>query len=374
MLSRCSRWPWACCSSSSAARSSSDSAEGPIRPRPKRRQPTRRWAPARWRSPRTAGARPVTVDGPSVLVSAAVPYGTRIPVVGGLPTCAVMYITASGFPPSVTGTVEQCSVGGCAHAFPVTFDANGDARFQYLVRDDFAAAFAPPSTCRADAAPCVVTVSASEMRAHFTTVFHDAAPAERRVTLTPGAEGLVDGAPVRVAVTGFEGGEQVQAMLCAAPDTFGSTRCGAPGPLAQFTIGADGTGTATLTLREGRVGSDGARCTRGSGPCGIVVVDPLGGTRGRRGVRVRDRAGRELRTRPARDRARRRRSHCSRWPRSSCAPPTGANRARRTRPSSTGPRFSTDRVTAGEGRRLDVAHQLSRPHSPSASPPRPTFQ
>jgi Neocarzinostatin family len=226
------------------------------------------------RSPSTAGARPVSVEGPSVLVSAAVPYGTRIPVVGGLPTRTVMYITASGFPPSATGTVEQCSVGGCAHAFPVTFDANGDARFQYLVRDDFAAAFAPPSTCRADAAPCVVTVSAPEMRAHFTTVFHDAAPAERRVTLTPGAEGLVDGALVLVTATGFEAGEQVQAMLCAAPDTFGSTRCGAPGPLAQFTIGADGTGTASLTLREGRVGSDGARCTRGSGPCGIVVIDP----------------------------------------------------------------------------------------------------
>jgi hypothetical protein len=214
-----------------------------------------------------------SLDG-AVLVSAAVPYGTPVPVVGKLPSRGVIDITASGFAPSVTGTVEQCGVGGCANAFPVTFDANGDARFQYLVRDDFAAALAPASSCRADATPCVVKVSASEKTAYFTTVFHDAAPVARRVTLTPGAAGLIDGAPVRVSATGFEAGESVQAMVCAPPDTFGSTRCGAPGPVAQFTIGADGTGTATLTLREGRVGSDGARCTRGSESCGVVVVDP----------------------------------------------------------------------------------------------------
>jgi hypothetical protein len=217
-----------------------------------------------------------SLEGPAIVVSAAVPYGTPAPVVDRLSSRSVIDITASGFAPSATGIVQQCGTGGCANAFPVIFDAKGEARFQYLVREDFARAWNSLSTCRAEATPCVVKVTASEQTAHFTTVFRDAAPPARRVTLTPGSGGLVDGAPVRITATGFAPGEWVQAMLCAAPDTFGSTRCGAPGPVAQFTIRSDGTGVTTLVLREGRVGSGGARCGRGAQPCAVVVVDVRG--------------------------------------------------------------------------------------------------
>src|SRR5512132_1776581 len=47
---------------------------------------------------------------PSALVSAAAPYGTPAPMVGTLPSRGILDISASGFPPSVTGTVQQCGV------------------------------------------------------------------------------------------------------------------------------------------------------------------------------------------------------------------------------------------------------------------------
>jgi hypothetical protein len=48
-----------------------------------------------------------------------------------------------------TGVIEQCSIGGCSNPFPVSFDLDGRARIQYLVRDDFASGFEAPSSCRA---------------------------------------------------------------------------------------------------------------------------------------------------------------------------------------------------------------------------------
>src|SRR3954468_22124093 len=72
-----------------------------------------------------------SLEGPTVLVSAAVPYGTPMPIVANLPRRTVLFVTASGFPPSAIGRVEQCGVGGCANDFPVIFDANGETRFQY---------------------------------------------------------------------------------------------------------------------------------------------------------------------------------------------------------------------------------------------------
>jgi hypothetical protein len=200
-------------------------------------------------------------------------YGWTLPVVDRLPARSVLRITATGFDPNASGLVEQCTVAGCANAFPVLFDANGTARFQYLVGEAFATAFDPSSTCRANAPPCAVHVHGQDSSAFVTTIFRDGAPPARRVAVTPSARGLSDGKPVRVEAAGFTPGERVQAMLCAAPATFGSTHCGAPGPVSPFTIGADGTGRTELVIREGRVGSAGASCGRGA-TCGIVVAHP----------------------------------------------------------------------------------------------------
>ncbi len=197
-------------------------------------------------------------------------FDTDQPLVDGLPARSVLRITATGFETNGTGFVEQCMVTRCANQFPVVFDLNGVARFQYLVSDTFAAVSGPESTCRADAPPCVVHVRGNGHSAFLTTFFRDAAPAPRRATVTPGPRELAVGDHVQITATGFTPGERVQAMLCAAPATHGSERCGAPGPVSSFTIDARGSGRTELEIRAGRVGSDGAHCGRGA-TCGIVV-------------------------------------------------------------------------------------------------------
>ena len=62
-------------------------------------------------------------------------------------------------------------------------------------------------------------------------------------------------------------------MLCVAPATHGRKRCGAPGPVSSFAVGADGSGRTELVMRAGAVGSDRAVCGRGA-KCGIVVSQP----------------------------------------------------------------------------------------------------
>jgi len=226
----------------------------------------------------TATTSPATVatrapyDGVDVHVDAGPidAFDTDQPLVDGLRGRSVLRITATGFETNSTGFVEQCTATRCANQFPVVFDINGVAHFQYLVSDTFAAAFAPDSTCRADEPPCVVHVRGNGNSAFLTTFFRDAAPEPRRTTVTPNPLDLVVGDQVRITATGFNPGEPVQAMLCAAPATHGTERCGAPGPVASFTIGANGSGRTELEIRAGRVGSDGVSCERGA-TCGIVV-------------------------------------------------------------------------------------------------------
>jgi hypothetical protein len=221
----------------------------------------------------TVGSAADSIEGPDVYMQASTVagYGSTPEGVDRLAGQSVLRITAKGFEPNSTGLVEQCTVAGCANAFPVLFDATGGARLQYLVGDAFAAEFEPPSRCRADEPPCVVHVHSNDDSAFLTTFFHDVAPGPRSVAIEPSAGSLADGTRVRVTVAGFNPGERVQAMLCAAPDTFGPTRCGAPGPVSSFTIGAGGRGRTVLVIREGRVGSAGVACGRGA-TCGIVVA------------------------------------------------------------------------------------------------------
>jgi len=241
-------------------------------------------------TPRPAGITVTTAEATTTPTTAAVPraaldsvevhvdagpndaFDVEVPIVDRLPARSVLRVYATGFDPNGTGFVEQCSVARCGNAFPVVFDSNGASRFQYLVSDAFAAGFEPPSTCRRDEPPCVVHVRVNGYSAFLGTLFHDGAPAPKLVTVTP-ARPLVAGERVRIAVAGFNPGERVQAMLCAAPATYGPERCGAPGPVSSFTIGADAVGRTSLVVRAGRVGSEGASCGRGT-TCGIVVAYP----------------------------------------------------------------------------------------------------
>lgn len=219
-----------------------------------------------------SAAAQVPSDGPEVFIAAAVPdaYGSPMLTVDRLEERSVLRVTVIGFEPETTGIIEQCSVGGCSNPFPVSFDVDGRARFQYLVRDDFARTFESPSRCRAGQPACVVYIHSGDRQAFLNTVFRDPAPPARQVNVEPNRFELVDGAGLRISVTGFAPGERLQAMFCVAPHTYRKAGCGAPGPVASFTIGADGVGRTTLAAYEGRVGSGGGSCG-GSAQCGIVV-------------------------------------------------------------------------------------------------------
>jgi hypothetical protein len=214
-------------------------------------------------------------EGVDVYIGATRPenYGQLPPTIDKLAERSVLRLTVTGFEPDSTGVMEQCSVGGCANPFPVAFDPSGRARIQYLVLDDFASSFETPSRCRAGEPACVVHIHSGDRFAFLSTVFRDPAPPARSVTVEPNADELVDATRVRVSVTGFTPGDRVQAMFCVAPATYGSARCGAPGPVSTLTIGAGGEGRTMLAVREGRVGSEGASCG-GASQCGIVVTHP----------------------------------------------------------------------------------------------------
>ena len=198
-------------------------------------------------------------------------FGAGSAVVDKLARGSVLRITASGFDLNARGQVEQCARNQCTNPFPILFDEAGSARFQYLVRETIATAAGAVSRCHAGEPPCVVRLRTETDTAYLTTVFGGGAPS-RRVAVAPSARDLVDDATVTVSAHGFTPGARVHATMCVAPDTGGTERCGAPSPVARFTIGADGSGRADLLIRGGRVGRQGAACGRDA-PCGIIVQE-----------------------------------------------------------------------------------------------------
>jgi Neocarzinostatin family len=188
----------------------------------------------------------------------------------------VLRVRAEDFAEYAEGIAAQCvhraNAVECGNAFPVQFDADGKAFFQYEVRDDFHANAVAGGRCHADAARCTLVVHDEQRNttAVIDTVFHDRLPEPGKIRVTP-SSGVADGQTVTVAVTGYPAGAQVNAMLCAAPDATGSGRCGAPGPTTPLLVGPDGTGTSKLVVKEGPVGSQRIPCGRDA-VCGISVA------------------------------------------------------------------------------------------------------
>jgi hypothetical protein len=203
--------------------------------------------------------------------------------VGGLASGAVLRVRVEGFASHATAAVRQCvttTTVVCGTPFPVQFDEDGRALFQYRVLDDFHAAVGPSGGCRAGAARCTLVVEESDgdsdedpddrTVADIDTVFVDAVPEPGVVRVSP-VRDLVDGERVAVRVSGYPPGAEVEARLCAAPAVDGRARCGAPGPHVPIVVGPDGAGSATLVVHPGPVGTSGVECGRGR-TCGIVVV------------------------------------------------------------------------------------------------------
>jgi hypothetical protein len=234
----------------------------------------------------TVPARP-TPQGTQAPPSARVQRGTDIPVVvmhaedgnrflpyqpvSGLEPGAAVRVQVDGFDWHERGSVQQCVVEigrqtACGEPFPVQFDGDGRADFQFAVRADIAA-----GGCRIGQPTCLLRVAgeAGSRQVSVQTVLVD--------RLTPGQvriepEGpLADGQTVDVIVSGFPPGSTATAVLCAPPEAYDARRCSAPEPASTFVIDGAGAGRTALTVAAGRLGSDAALC----GPrrsCGISVV------------------------------------------------------------------------------------------------------
>lgn len=219
--------------------------------------------------------------------AARVQRGTTIPVVemhaaetdrfmpyqpvSGLVPDSVVRVRVDGFDWHERGSVQQCVVElgrqtACGEPFPVQFDGDGRADFQFAVRGDIAA-----GGCRIGQPACLLRVtggSGARQASVQTVLVDDLTPGEVRIEP---AGPLADGQTVSVIVSGFPPDTTATAVLCAPPETYDARRCGPPEPTSTFTVDAAGAGRTTLTVAAGRLGSDAALC----GPrrvCGIAAV------------------------------------------------------------------------------------------------------
>lgn len=226
-------------------------------------------------------------SGADTLPAARVQQSTPIPVVvlhaadsnrflpyhpvSGLAADAVVRVQVDGFHWHERGSVQQCVVElgrqtACGERFPVQFDGDGRADFQFAVHGDIA-----PGGCRVGQPTCLLRVTGESPGRHVSvqTVLIDVlTPGE--VRLEP-AGPLVDGQKVDVIVSGFPPRSTATAVLCAPPEAYDARRCGPPDPASSFAIDGAGSGRTSVTVAAGRLGSEAALC----GPrrvCGITVV------------------------------------------------------------------------------------------------------
>ena len=237
--------------------------------------------------PATTVATRRTSPGPQALPVARVQGGGTMPVVvlhaaeadrflpyqpvSGLVPDAVVRVQVGGFDWHEQGSVRQCVVElghqtACGEPFPVQFDADGRADFQFAVRGDIS-----PGGCRVGQPTCLlrVTGESGTRQASVQTVLVDAF-AKGDVRIEP-AGPVADDQAVDVIVSGFPPGTTATAVLCAPPESYDARRCGPPESTATFAVDPAGAGRTTLRVAAGRLGSDAALC----GPrrvCGIAVV------------------------------------------------------------------------------------------------------
>lgn len=192
-------------------------------------------------------------------------------LVSALTPDAVVRVQAYGFGWHEGGSVQQCVVElgrrtACGETFPVQFDSDGRAEFQFAVRGDIA-----PGGCRAGQPACLLRLTGASPNRHVSvqTVLIDVVTSGV-VRLEP-AGPLADGQTVDVIVSGLPPGSTATAVLCAPPEVYDARRCGPAEAGSTFVVDATGAGRATLEVAAGRLGSDAAVC----GPrrvCGVAVV------------------------------------------------------------------------------------------------------
>jgi hypothetical protein len=159
----------------------------------------------------------------------------------------VLVVRVAGGVANASGDVYQCrltadGVDRCTNAFPVLFDDDGEAAFQYQLVD--------PGGCGGtDACVVVVADDDAERWAYAFTIFGSAAPPPPHVALSPRGP-YEPGDRVQVEVSSLAPGSAVRVAFCAE-------ECGGE---ARITAGDDGTASTTVRVGE--------RCR----DCGVVVV------------------------------------------------------------------------------------------------------
>jgi hypothetical protein len=196
----------------------------------------------------TAAAPP---DGPRAISLRATPPGdftVDAPVIDRLADGELLVVRVRDGVGGAPGQVRQCRLtgggfDGCANVFPIQFDDDGAATFQYQVFD--------LDGCDGTGGACALVVGDEDgtRLAHAVTVFGVSAPPPPAVAVVPPGP-YEPGARVRVEVSSLTPGAAATVAFCA-------DECGSE---TRVVAGDDGTATATIALGE--------RC----GDCGVVVV------------------------------------------------------------------------------------------------------
>jgi hypothetical protein len=170
------------------------------------------------------------------------------PVIDRLADGELLVVRVTDGVDGAPGQVRQClltvdGLGRCANVFPIQFDDDGAATFQYQVFD--------LDGCDGTGGACALVVADVDGRrlAHAVTIFGASAPPAPEVTLTPPGP-YPSGARVRVEVSSLPAGGVARVAFCAED-------CGAE---TRVVAGDDGSATAMIVLGE--------RC----GDCGVVVM------------------------------------------------------------------------------------------------------
>ena len=170
-------------------------------------------------------------------------FPTAYDAIDALESGTVLRIRVKDFAEYTEGVAAQCvhraKAFECGNAFPVQFDADGKAFFQYQLRDDFHANAVAGGRCRADAARCTLVVHDAQRNttAVIDTVFHDRLPDARQdsrdtelgARRRPNRHGCRDRLPRRSP------GER-DALRRAGRDRLRKVRCTRPKRAARLSV------------------------------------------------------------------------------------------------------------------------------------------
>jgi hypothetical protein len=196
-------------------------------------------------------------------------FADRFEVVDELAVGSVLRVRAAGFEPG-PGAIRQCvrtSETRCANRLDIDFDDDGVASFHYALGDPATAA---DGACGPMGDRCYVLVTdEADNHAEIDTVFGATAPPAGAVSVDPDEPIPGDGSTLEVSVANHPPGTAT-VLLCAAPSTSGTQHCRNLSEPAGLQVGRDGTGSVSVVVAPGSVGSQRHPCDWRH-RCAIVV-------------------------------------------------------------------------------------------------------